>query len=746
MARRTHPLTLLLLLSAAVATVYAQSAPPADPKIVFKVSLASNQREFRIGETIPLQLSFSSTVKDRYRINMAQYDRSGRMNFERFVVSPAEGAVDPLPGHTGGMGGLTTFQFLSEQPWTIKLNLNEWVRFTHPGEYRLSILSDRASVRDPSNAFGVSPVPARSNEITLKIVAADPLWQNRVFRDAVSNLDKPAPRKPEEMEQYAKARRQAMETLRFLGTADAAREMAKRMRGDDSGELDYICSLGLISTPEREAARSALEEALANPDQPINGNFLYTLRMVNSDPAAANVNWREGQQRAVEQLIAALSTKRGKALSISLSTAVNESWNSEALPKETTKKMVSQLVSVFDQLPLNEQNSLLTYRWDKIGDAAMLPILKRYAQRYQDFPQMTESNASNSRQLSAVALRRWYELDPAGARPAIINEISRPRPRFDARVLGILPDETLPEVDFILAEHFAASEDLDGSAHLAALIARYATAAILPQVVEKLDAKIGKWACAIQNPTLAYLLRVNPAIARPRIERALAARGHEFTACNHGLLQSVAEIHYDPVLEEIGIHSLDDPDPQVAMTAATMLGNFGSPAAESALWRRYTSWNAKWVGREPQPELMLASPGDEKVYELGLGHNLTQALATGKSWLADKTKLQRLAQMTKVKRIQQQLDSYLKNWEQEAITIFVDNHGSSPTGFYAQLAQYEFRSMNTLKQKITQFPSGTKFFLSLAPRESAAEDQSLIELRALLTAQGMLVAEQKSAP
>jgi hypothetical protein len=745
MARNTRPLTLLLLVGVAVASVYAQSAPPADPKIVFKVSLVSNQREFRIGETIPLQLSFSSTVKERYQINQAQYDRSGRMNYERFIVSPAQGAVDPFPGHMG-MGGLTSFQFLSAEPWTITLNLNEWVRFTQPGEYRLSILSDRISVRDPSNAIGVSAVAARSNEITLKIVAADPVWQNRVLRDAVANLDKPAPRRPEQMEPYAKARRQAVETLRFLGTADAARELAKRMRGDDSDGLDYICSLGLISTPERAAARSALEEALADPDHPINGTFLYTLRVVNSDPAAANANWREGQQRAVEQLIAALSTKRGKALSISLSTAVNESWSWEALPKETTKKLVSQLVSMFDQLPLNEQNSLLTYRWDNIGGPAMLPILKRHAQSYRDFPQMTESNASASRELSAVALRRWYELDPGGARPAVINEISRPRPRFDARVLGILPDETLPEVDFTLAEHFNASEDSDGSSHLASLIARYATAAILPQVVEKLDANIGKWACAVQNPTLAYLLRVNPALARPRIERALAARGADFSACNHGLLQAVAEIHYDPILEEIGIHSLDDPDPQVAMTAARMLGNFGSPAAESALWRRYATWNAKWAGREPQLELMLASPVHEKVYQLGFGQNLTQALTTGKSWLADKTKLQRLAQMTKVTRIQQQLDSYLKSWDHEAITIFVDNHGSSPTRFYAQLAHYEFHSMNTLKLKITQFPSGTKFFLSIAPRVYAVDEQSVIDLRAFLTANGMLVAEQKSAP
>jgi hypothetical protein len=42
---------------------------------------------------------------------MAQYDRSGRMNYEHFIISPAPDAVDPLPTYTGSMGGLTNFRF-----------------------------------------------------------------------------------------------------------------------------------------------------------------------------------------------------------------------------------------------------------------------------------------------------------------------------------------------------------------------------------------------------------------------------------------------------------------------------------------------------------------------------------------------------------------------------------------------------------------------------------------------------------
>jgi hypothetical protein len=735
-------LTLLLVVGISVVATCAQTAPAVDPKVVLALSIATKQREFHIGETIPLQLNFSSSVKDRYQINMAQYDRSGRMNYEHFSISPAEGAVDPLPTYGGSLGGLTTYRFLQPEPATINLSLNEWVRFTQPGEYRLTVLSDRVGVRDPSNAFGSSPVSARSNEITLTIVAADRAWQKQVLSDAVAALNKPAPSKP--VETYTASRMQAMQTLRFLGTADATRELARRLRGEDPGGLEYVCMLGLISSPERSVARSALQEALADPEHPINTSFLYTLRTINADPNGNSANWREDQQRAVEALIAALPGKRGRALSISLTTAVNEAWNDDFLPRQTTDKLVNQLVSMFDQLPVNEQISLLVGRWDKIGSAAMLPILKRFAQSYQDFPEMRDSNTYNSLQLSASALKLWYELDPAGARPTIITEISRPRPRYDARVLGILPDETLPEVDFLLAEHLAASRDSDGGSHLASLIARYATAAILPQITDKLDPKIGKWACAIQDPLLAYLLRVNPTAARPRIEQAIAARGEEFTACNQGLFQGIAEIHFDPVLEEIGVRSLDDPDPEVAMTAATMLGKFGSPAAESALWQRYASWCAKWAGHESQLDITFGDRDDEKLSQLGLGENLMDALATGKSWLSDKARLQRLS-LTKVRRIQRQLDGYLKTWDDPVLTISI-RHSPGPYPFNGHVAQYEFQTLAALKEKLTQFPSGTKFRLTSSPIGSPAGDQTLAELRTFLSRHGMSVAGEKPAP
>lgn len=310
-----------LLLFGCVGYGFAQPSNFADPNVSLEVSIASDNREFHIGETIPLRLAYSGAFRDRYEINRAQYDRSGRMEYEHFNLLPAEGVVDPLKNRLGGVGGgLTSFSFLTPQPWTIVLNLNEWVRFLRPGEYRLVVTSHRVSVKDSSSPLGAVPITVESNEVTLRIIPATKVWQEETLRSAVTTLDKPAPTKPQDRETHVKARQGALETVRFLGTADAVKELAKRLRGEDSGGLDYVCLLGLISSPEHDVVRSALEKEMTDPDHPISETFIWAVTTVNTEPS--DERWRAAQKNAIEELIAALPAKRGKALTVSLSTAV----------------------------------------------------------------------------------------------------------------------------------------------------------------------------------------------------------------------------------------------------------------------------------------------------------------------------------------------------------------------------------------------------------------------------------------
>jgi hypothetical protein len=98
---RLRALSLILGL---VVCNWAQTRSEIGQNAVLQVSISNDQRDFHVGETIPLKLAFSSSVKDHYQVNRAQYDRSGRMELEHFHLTPASGTVDPLEGRLGGGG------------------------------------------------------------------------------------------------------------------------------------------------------------------------------------------------------------------------------------------------------------------------------------------------------------------------------------------------------------------------------------------------------------------------------------------------------------------------------------------------------------------------------------------------------------------------------------------------------------------------------------------------------------------
>jgi hypothetical protein len=144
-----------------------------------------------------------------------------------------------------------------------------------------------------------------------------------------------------------------------------------------------------------------------------------------------------------------------------------------------------------------------------------------------------------------------------------------------------------------------------------------------------LDERLGKFACAIQEPLLAYLIKVDPSSARSRIAKAMEARGAGFTDCNHALLVEVAKLQNDPMLQDAALVALDDSDPQVVGNAATYRGEYGSAAAEQALWAHFAAWSRKWAGHESAFQSIPGEPLDS-AWEAGAGSNMLQALAAGR--------------------------------------------------------------------------------------------------------------------
>src|SRR5450432_4799432 len=161
-----------------------------------ELAVSAPKTWYFLGETIPLQLVFTSTQPKSFLADTRQYDRVGRMNFvEQFIVDPASFAEDPLrglPGESGGMGGLSGGPLtLSEKPFSFERVLNEWVRFRKPGTYRVYVLSLRVS-QTGEGARG-TPIELSSNILTIDVRPAPALWVKDQIAAATSILDAPAP-------------------------------------------------------------------------------------------------------------------------------------------------------------------------------------------------------------------------------------------------------------------------------------------------------------------------------------------------------------------------------------------------------------------------------------------------------------------------------------------------------------------------------------------------------------------------
>ena len=192
-----------------------------------EVQTAEGQTLYHVGERIPLKLSFTGPENKRFEINMARYDRSGRMAYEEFKVAPASGWADPLHVYFGSSsgylgGGLTGFAPLSAKPIVINLNLNEWVRFDRPGTYTIEVVSQRVSDVSAGRAgpFSAQSLGLTSNPIRLRIIPATKAWERAKLVE-IRNVLEANSKTPSTEPDSLKA---AIADLRFLGTAAAARE------------------------------------------------------------------------------------------------------------------------------------------------------------------------------------------------------------------------------------------------------------------------------------------------------------------------------------------------------------------------------------------------------------------------------------------------------------------------------------------------------------------------------------------
>jgi hypothetical protein len=327
-------------------------------------------------------------------------------------------------------------------------------------------------------------------------------------------------------------------------------------------------------------------------------------------------------------------------------------------------------------------------------------------------------------------LQRLCELAPEEGRRLILAEMRRPEPRVSLKALTQLPDETLPELDNALAGNFerGAATEL-----YSALIARYGSASLWPRISGLLAEKVGRMACYEQARLLAYCLRVDSSSTIPLIRRAVQARVD--THCYDGVLRGVGELQYNTELESLAVEFLNDPDPEVVIDAAALLGQRGSAAVETALWQRLEKWQQEWSGRaaELRGNLRYDEPaGKQHMLEV----TLRRALAEAPGWLMDAKKLERLARLCVSAQDRAEVERMKQAWD-GVISI---GFAPSDSGWgSAEVAHYRLDSLAALKNKLAQFPRGTRFKWQPYNEGQLEEEKEklFLGLKAFLAERGM---------
>ena len=708
----------------------------------FVVRIKNGQSYFRQGEIISIELGYGADDRAPVKRFVDHPDRPG-LAVDRLVLSPRTGVVDPLRDFLGTVSGWSgppprELPFVEAGGSWTAADINEWFRFDKPGKYSLSVLAHK--VRSSFEAFGSPPATAttlKSNTVAFEIVPADTAWQAATLQMGLSLL---------ETQSTPELQRQGCRILRFLATPQAVDKMVEHYTDQRVYESDY--RYGLFAFPDRDYAVSRMEDGLLDPSVAVSADYLDTLARLSAylehpeflpdkdeqhlgttgwaigGPIAAHPELIEAEHnRYIQELLGALDDKLVAPRALCLkaifdSPMLGQPTLLKSADSRLVEKLRKEIADIFTQLPISAQLDLLYTRWDNIASPAMVPILR---QLYENPP------PGRNEQFIAFILNDLFQLDPTEGRALILEELKRPRPRLDIRFVKLLPDEEILELDNPLIENLEAGNgDEDTTMQL---IARYATPAIYPRVLAFEERRYQHLTFGAQVAFLSYAVKSDPVQGVAMLDEALTAHNQ----CSMTALSEIASRKMTPEIESLAIARLRDPDPGWAAGAATILGRHGSAEAQPPLWDCLEKWHTRWAGHAndlPNGSGIALKNGMETALELAL----IDALGSGQSWFAGTDDLERLARLCLSSGGCQRVQEIAR---QATGPSNINVYGSKQN-YHASVAQYRVDSIDSLKQKLGQFPEGTVFTWSFGGDEKEGVS-ILADLRAFLKEHGMSI-------
>ena len=699
------------------------------PDAKVTLSLPDDQRSFREGEIIRVVLSFTFALDKRYRAG-------GRPDSETYCLEPE--ARDPLHDFdrwprmysNNPRGASASEHQLSKNPLTVTEVLNVW-RQPGRGHYRLWVVSRRVRGDPVSPNPGGEPVVLRSNTIEFDVIEADAESLTKQLREATATYQNGTAGQQEE----------AAWRLRFLNTKESTETLAKLFwtLNDQPGAWDL--AFGIYGSPYRAEAIAAMHREINSPDHPITQDFLHLLAELQSvtevpevprvtseyDLAGLRksvenldkmaVRERELEKAAIAATVAALPQKTGRARALTLVTLATA--RPDFLDKEAASQFRRQLIANWGDLPEKTRRDLIQDVFAHWGNEVppldgpeALPILVAFVS--QPAPHFGNDPVSRN-----AALKRIFDLDPAKGRSLILRDLSDPNAQPWISLVKLLSSKELQPFVQQAAQRISAaqqrtspSESFDARPLDYSLVEMFGDKSArgsLEANFKVSDDHLPKgWCIGYIAPMLRYFLRVDPMFGAREVQAALDAR--KGTGCYSTLLEDLGPSL--PKVEQLAISAVDDPDPEVATSAARALGRWGTAKAESALWARLKRSHEEWHDREGELRTRSDSgPRDPIVLATLLERELLDSIVSGTNWICGPEKFNRLRAITS-RQYWSVLSLRTEQWESGRPWALTPNYWDpqKESGLSFAVLQYSALDEEQIRVKLSQLPRGSRLY------------------------------------
>ena len=397
--------------------------------------------------------------------------------------------------------------------------------------------------------------------------------------------------------------------------------------------------------------------------------------------AARDMEW--------QNLVLSMHDKKGAALHATETTLM------ETEPAHPNSSAVTILAAItrasFATMSPADQTRALEEHWDLIGSRELLPEIRAIAKA----PPVPTDNMNpffSPRARVAVALRRWYELEPESATAEAIHQIGKAYPQLYAKEVSYLPNEALPQFEHLWAETLANGEDINDYQPAASLLLRFGTGAASAQMVEILRNPKDQLGNRL-GPAVAYLLKFDPRVA----ESVLQQRPDLLL----GQMDSIAkQTSPSAFLTGAALHQLTGSDATGTADALSYLRHFGDDHVREPIYQAFLAWfarNKALSGKDPN-ELPRESEA-----QLILGEDFVAALLGNQGWISSRhlkedVLLHRIASST--------TDRFeIAPGADINVSVFEGDYPSYEVGLF------DASNMKLFEEKLDQFPAGTKFTL-----------------------------------